>query len=261
MVLPPGLSAAIEHHGPRPLCYYFVFFEWPALVAWPADQVPPDPRGSGPVRSNFFRDYFPCLLRGPFFPEWGMLFRWIQLELEEDRLECKEVARAYLSVLAIAFWRRFLGQGREGLGRGAPKGWKAPALSGQGLTVLPEPLIRATEYMAHHLEKDFSLREVARQSGYSVRRLVQLFRKHLGPSPMAYLRDLRIAEARKLLSQPNLSVKEVAARLNFSSAQHFSKVFRDKTGVSPSQFATGIHPEIPPEGSRKKKALALGAQG
>ena len=59
---------------------------------------------------------------------------------------------------------------------------------------------------------------------------------------MAYVRERRIREAQRLLGKGGLSVKEVSGRLNFSDPQHFSRVFRQETGISPSEYASGAVP-------------------
>ena len=64
----------------------------------------------------------------------------------------------------------------------------------------------------------------------------------LGVSPMAFVCQRRIREAERLLAQGHLSMKEVAARLNFADPQHFSRVFKRVTGISPSEYAGGAAP-------------------
>ena len=58
---------------------------------------------------------------------------------------------------------------------------------------------------------------------------------------MDYVRERRIFEAQKLLVQ-GVAIKAVANRLNFADGHHFSRVFRQKTGISPSEYVAGKAP-------------------
>jgi AraC-like DNA-binding protein len=63
----------------------------------------------------------------------------------------------------------------------------------------------------------------------------QVFKDCTGVSPYQYHLQLRIRRATELLRGSALSVKQIAAILKFNSAYQFSKTFKKKTGVSPSQ--------------------------
>jgi AraC-like DNA-binding protein len=67
----------------------------------------------------------------------------------------------------------------------------------------------------------------------------RVFKQQTGLSPYQYHLQLRINRARELLHGTTLSIKQVAARLNFENSYHFSKIFRRKTGMSPSQWRRG----------------------
>ncbi len=62
------------------------------------------------------------------------------------------------------------------------------------------------------------------------------FKSHTGMSPGQYYLQLKIEEARNLLMTGGVSVKEIAGRLNFDSVFYFSKLFKAKTGLSPTDF-------------------------
>ena len=67
----------------------------------------------------------------------------------------------------------------------------------------------------------------------------RLFKQQTGLSPYQYHLQLRINRARELLHGTTLSVKQVAARLNFENPYHFSKIFKRKTGMAPHHFRGG----------------------
>ena len=66
--------------------------------------------------------------------------------------------------------------------------------------------------------------------------LSKLFHEQTGSSPSKYLTDIRMRQARKLLMDTNLTVKEIAVRVGFPDPFHFSRSFRNAVGISPVQF-------------------------
>jgi len=66
--------------------------------------------------------------------------------------------------------------------------------------------------------------------------LRRLFQQATGRTPVGYLAELRIAEARRLLKVGGLSVKQVAARVGIPDPYYFSRVFKKITGRRPSAY-------------------------
>lgn len=66
------------------------------------------------------------------------------------------------------------------------------------------------------------------------------FKKYTGLSPMQYHASLRIKQAIHLLTNTDLSVKEISFNLGFCSVFYFSKLFKEKTGRTPSDFRRGV---------------------
>ncbi len=83
---------------------------------------------------------------------------------------------------------------------------------------------------------DPSVREMARVARLSPTYFRRLFIQWTGYGPKAYLRRQRVDLARRLLADPALSIKEVAARVGFSDQYYFSRTFRQIDGLSPSEF-------------------------
>ncbi len=79
-----------------------------------------------------------------------------------------------------------------------------------------------------------SLNAVAAHMHYSRSYTATLFKKHVGMTVHEYILMQKIEYACELLER--YSITDVAGLLNFSSAQHFSKVFREQRGLSPSAY-------------------------
>ena len=84
--------------------------------------------------------------------------------------------------------------------------------------------------------KGLDLDTLAADSGYSKRHLLRCFRVDTGRSPHQYVLDLRIEKARRLMLEPVLSLIDIAAECGFASQAHLSYAFRQRLGVSPSEF-------------------------
>lgn len=72
---------------------------------------------------------------------------------------------------------------------------------------------------------------------YSIFR--KMFKEYTGISPGQYHLSLRIRQAKELLINTNLSIKEISYRLGFESIFYFSRVFKSKTGINPTEYKNG----------------------
>ncbi len=95
------------------------------------------------------------------------------------------------------------------------------------------------------LEKEFrnikSVSEYAGILGISAGHLSETVLKDTGRTAGEYIHDRLILEARRLLYHSGLSIKEIAAELNFEDSSYFSRFFKLRTGTTPEQFRKGIH--------------------
>lgn len=95
---------------------------------------------------------------------------------------------------------------------------------------------QAQKRIRESLESELSIQQLAELSNMSYSSFRKLFKEFTGLSPMAYQQDLRLQRAKELLSTTNLSIKEIAYRLQFESPDYFSAKFRAKTGLRPTDF-------------------------
>lgn len=95
---------------------------------------------------------------------------------------------------------------------------------------------RARLRIREALESNLTIQQVAEEMGISYSNFRKLFKEHTGISPAIYQQDLRLQRAKELLSTTDLSVKEIAYRLDFESPDYFSAKFKAKTGRRPSEL-------------------------
>lgn len=88
--------------------------------------------------------------------------------------------------------------------------------------------------------EDLSMQEMARQMNYSEAYFCKLFKQCFGQNFTSYLTEYRVKEAKKLLAQPTVNVKDVGRAVGYSDANYFAKVFKRMTGLSPSEYRQEI---------------------
>ena len=93
---------------------------------------------------------------------------------------------------------------------------------------------RACAQMMQNLAAAFDSEAFARSQGMSHTSFRRHFKAVTGTSPLHYLLDLRMLRATRLLQHTNQPVKLVAQACGFENPYHFSKLFRKRTGRSPS---------------------------
>lgn len=85
-----------------------------------------------------------------------------------------------------------------------------------------------------------TLAVMARIAGLSSSRFRHKFKSEIGVTPTAYLQELRLNKARKLLAAGNLTVKEVKASVGITSDSYFTHQFKRLFGIPPSHSKAGV---------------------
>ena len=85
-------------------------------------------------------------------------------------------------------------------------------------------------------DPELSVAALAAQTGWSEVYFRRAFRAAFGTSPLAYIRRVRLENAKALLRTGYYSITETATRCGFDSVSYFSYTFRRETGVTPSAY-------------------------
>jgi transcriptional regulator GlxA family with amidase domain len=96
-------------------------------------------------------------------------------------------------------------------------------------------IARAQQWMLVSLDNTLSVKDVATRFAVSERTFHRRFREKVGLSPLAWLRDQRIARAKELLETSELSVEDIARGVGFGTATNMRVQFRRATNVSPRE--------------------------
>ena len=99
-----------------------------------------------------------------------------------------------------------------------------------------ETVIEIQEWMHNQYHRPVTLEDLASSFDISIRSLNRRFRQATGKSPIQYLQQIRLDNAKELLRTSNLSISEVAFKTGFRDSSYFSAQFRKAISLSPRAY-------------------------
>ena len=103
-------------------------------------------------------------------------------------------------------------------------------------TVQKTPIDEICSYMKSHFAEDIQLTDLAAIAHLNKNYLVRQFRKTYGISPIAYLIKIRMDYSKKLLTESNLPVKQVASECGYHDPSFFHSYFKKTFHMSPREY-------------------------
>ena len=97
-------------------------------------------------------------------------------------------------------------------------------------------IAKGVEQLENQITQEISVAQLADACGVSESTFRRLFRKYAGVSPVEYRERIRISLAKRLLSGRELTVQEISSYLGFYDSSYFCRVFKEKTGLRPSEY-------------------------
>jgi len=95
---------------------------------------------------------------------------------------------------------------------------------------------RAKEYINENYRKDLSLDELSRELDISPYYFSKLFKEETGSNFVEYLTGLRMDQAKVMLKDESLSMKEICAVIGYSDPNYFSRIFKKNVGLTPTEY-------------------------
>ena len=107
-----------------------------------------------------------------------------------------------------------------------------------------EEILQAQLWLHNNMTKTLTVAQIARRFGMSGRNFSRRFKAATGKTPVHYLQELRLNGARELLQSSNLSITEIAHKVGFRDARHFSYLFKRTLSVSPRAYRTTVRAKL-----------------
>jgi AraC-like DNA-binding protein len=101
---------------------------------------------------------------------------------------------------------------------------------------ISDDVLRVKNYLDNHLEGQVTLQELSDLTQKSQAQTIRMFKKEIGATPYAYFLNKKIEQAKILLHNSDITIKDIATRLCFNDEYYFSNLFKQKTGLSPLHY-------------------------
>ncbi len=93
-----------------------------------------------------------------------------------------------------------------------------------------------TRYLQEHVSEEISLSILSEQFHLNAQYISQLFKNEIGVGFLAYLTNIRMEKAKKLLLSTDSSISDIAEQVGYGDYRVFSKVFKKIEGMTPTQY-------------------------
>ncbi len=93
-------------------------------------------------------------------------------------------------------------------------------------------------YINANYNKQLTLEELAERSGYSKSRFSHIFSDVMHTTPVKYQNEISLNAAAEMLTATSLSITEIALSCGFSDPLYFSRLFKKRYGIPPSEYRT-----------------------
>lgn len=98
----------------------------------------------------------------------------------------------------------------------------------------------AVNYIEYNYNRDITVAGIAREISLNRSHFYRVFYNEIGVSPQEYLINCRMNNARRLLENTELSIKEIANAVGYQDSANFSKIFTQRFGISPGKFRLSL---------------------
>lgn len=100
------------------------------------------------------------------------------------------------------------------------------------------------DYVKHNIHTPLTVSAIARKFGYNEKYLSQMFKSMSGYTLKQYIINRKIEEANFLLTDTNLTIKEISSILGYSDNHNFMRSYRNVTGMSPTGYRNAFSKRV-----------------
>ncbi len=109
------------------------------------------------------------------------------------------------------------------------------------------------EQLPKSLQQQWTIETMAETLEISVPHFQRIFKENVGTPPMTYLHDLRLEKARELLETTFKNISEIRYEVGIRSNSHFTRDFKEKFGLTPTEYRKQHWEKIQAEREMDKK--------
>jgi two-component system response regulator YesN len=100
----------------------------------------------------------------------------------------------------------------------------------------PDTIQQIKQHIINHSHEDISLDAIGKKVGLSPFYISKMFKEQLGINYIDFLTECRIEKAKKMMGDPEKSLKEISIEVGYHDPNYFSRVFKKMCDVSPTEY-------------------------
>lgn len=98
------------------------------------------------------------------------------------------------------------------------------------------PIYAITQYIRENITKSINLKDLSEKACMSTTSFYRYFKRELGMSPIEYILNEKIKQAKQLLKNPGIQINEVCFMAGFDDCNYFIRLFKKYEGITPKQY-------------------------
>lgn len=99
---------------------------------------------------------------------------------------------------------------------------------------------RVMNYIHSHINQKISIADIASEVNVSLSRVSVLFKRRQGLTLVEYINHVKLEKSKDMIREGNLNLTEIAQELGFNSVHYYSRLFKNKYLISPSEYSRAI---------------------
>ena len=99
---------------------------------------------------------------------------------------------------------------------------------------------KAIEYINSNYSTDLNMAVVSNYISMNYSLFSFTFKQYTGTNFVNYLKNIRVGEAKKLLTETDMKINEISQAVGYEHEKHFMKTFKNITGITPSEYRNNL---------------------
>lgn len=143
----------------------------------------------------------------------------------DNKFPSNMMAWGYINIITALLFKSYLRQENEKkYTKSSLRKWEIAELQ------------KITAMIRENPEQDYTVNELAEQSGVSIPKLQKGFKEMHGTTVSNFIRDVRLEKAEELIQTTDLNISEIVYTIGLSSRSYFSRIFKERYHCSPSDY-------------------------